>query len=216
MISGFVQISKRFLAHNFISNMSSFLKLIVALCVSVIAGAAAVDVSKLSAGDPSKFVADPTVIPQLNSTSYGWTEYKQCDGRWSGQQLGTCSLTICSAGCAMSSVAMILATKGAGQNPASFDSWLTQNGGYANGCDIIWSRADAFGKTSFQGIQRASESEICNGLSAGHGIVANVNNGGHWVLLTACLGGGNFAVNDPGYSRTSYSLGEISQEAVYH
>eukprot|EP01034_Spumella_vulgaris_P042459 gene42459-52658_t len=116
----------------------------------------------------------------------------------------------------MSSVAMILATKGAGQNPSSFDSWLTTNGGYVNGCDLVWSKADAFGKTSFQGIQRANEGEICNGLAAGHGIVANVNNGGHWVLLTACLGGGNFAVNDPGYSRTSYSLGEISQEAVYH
>ena len=70
--------------------------------------------------------------------------------------------------------------------------------------------------TTFRGIQRASESEICNGLSLGHGIVANVNNGGHWVLLTGCKGGGVFTVNDPGYSRTTYSMSEISQEAVYH
>jgi len=83
-----------------------------------------------------------------------------------------------------------LATKGAGQNPSSFDSWLTQNGGYANGCDIICLRLTPFGKTSFQGIERANEQEICNGLSQGHGIVANVNGGGHWVLLTACAGNG--------------------------
>ncbi len=169
-----------------------------------------------TAGDPYKFSADPTMYVNATSKSYGWTEYKQCDSRWANQQLGTCSLTICSAGCAMSSVAMILATKGAGQNPSSFDAWLTNNGGYANGCDIYWGKADAFGVTHYQGMENASENEICNGLKAGHGIVANVQGGGHWVLLTACLGGGNFAVNDPGYNRASYSFGEILREAVYH
>jgi len=58
----------------------------------------------------------------LNTTSNGWTMYKQCDNQWGSQQLGTCSETICSAGCAMSSVAMILATKGADHNPGSLDS----------------------------------------------------------------------------------------------
>lgn len=28
----------------------------------------------------------------------GWVSYKQCDGAWANQQLGYCSLTICSAG----------------------------------------------------------------------------------------------------------------------
>jgi len=46
--------------------------------------------------------------------------------------------------------------------------------------------------------------------------VANVNGGAHWVLLTACLGNGVFAVNDPGYSKTSYTKSEILREAVYH
>ena len=67
-----------------------------------------------TAGDASKFIADPTIITNFNSTagSYGWTEYKQCDSRWANQGLGYCSQTICQAGCAMSSVAMILKTKG--------------------------------------------------------------------------------------------------------
>jgi hypothetical protein len=64
--------------------------------------------------------------------------YKQCDSAWANQQLGFCSLTICQAGCAMSSVAMILSTKGAWYNPGQLDSWLSNNGGYANGCDIYW------------------------------------------------------------------------------
>ena len=172
----------------------------------------------LTSGSPSEFSSDGIEIDSRNITltSHGWTEFKQCDSRWSSQQLGTCSHTICSAGCAMSSVAMILATKGAGQNPSTFDSWLTKNGGYANGCEIYWGKADAFGKTTYQGMETANESEICSGLAKGHGIVANVNGGGHWVLLTACAGNGVFYVNDPGYSRTTYSMSEILREAVYH
>lgn len=65
-------------------------------------------------GDANKFSSDGIIIKSAGNetvTSYGWTEYKQCDSRWANNQLGTCSQTICSAGCAMSSVAMILTTK---------------------------------------------------------------------------------------------------------
>jgi hypothetical protein len=54
-------------------------------------------------------------VTKLNKDveSGGWVMYKQCDARWAYQQLGWCSgLTICAAGCAMSSAAMMLATKG--------------------------------------------------------------------------------------------------------
>jgi hypothetical protein len=169
--------------------------------------------------DATSFVADQTVFKSdgLNSTSYGWTEYKQCDSRWGSQQLGTCGgTTICSAGCAMSSVAMIIATKGGGYNPGNLDSWLTKNGGYSGGCNINWASVDKLGYTTFVGKQSPTEQEICNGLSAGHGLVANVHNGGHWVLLTKCLGNGVFAVNDPGYSTTSYKKSDIVDLAVYH
>lgn len=151
-----------------------------------------------------------------DETKGSWVMYKQCDSRWANQQLGYCSQTICSAGCAMTSVAMMLKTKGANYDPSTLDHWLTVNGGYANGCDIYWGSVDAFGVTKFQGIETASESEICSGLSAMHGIIANVNGGGHWVLLTGCKGNGVFTVNDPGYSKTTYTMGEILREAVYH
>ena len=93
---------------------------------------------------------------------------------------------------------------------------MTQNGGYANGCGLYWGKVDALGCTKFQAKETATESEICSGLSQGHGIVANVNGGSHWVLLTACLGNGVFAVNDPYFDKTSYTMSEILQEAVYH
>lgn len=86
-----------------------------------------------------------------NETAPGaWAMFKQCDSAWgstyvliiplplllvccqcllfpniymySGEQLGTCADTICQAGCAMSSVAMALATKGWKGNPATLVS----------------------------------------------------------------------------------------------
>jgi hypothetical protein len=158
----------------------------------------------------------PLDAKDFESSSPAWTMFKQCDSRWSGNRLGTCSLTICQAGCAMSSVAMMLNTKGAGTDPAALNTWLGSHGGYASGCNIVWGSVNAFGKVKYQSMQTASEANICAGLKAGHGIIANVNGGHHWVLLTGCRGGGVFDVNDPGYNRATYSMSDILREAVYH
>jgi hypothetical protein len=194
--------------------------LVVMAIISMALGGAVVEKKFLTAGDPNKFVADATIIANgtyADKGQNGWVMYKQCDSRWANQELGNCwGTTICSSGCAMTSVAMMLATRGVRIDPAGLDSWLTQNGGYANGCDICWDRVDAFGASHFVGIQWANEWELCNGINAGSGIIANVNNGGHWVLLTGCAGGGNFYVNDPGYNRNTYHISEIGCEAVYH
>ncbi len=171
-----------------------------------------------TAGDATRYVSDGIVLVAAmeNTTSHGWTRYKQCDSRWGHHVLGTCEQTICASGSAMSSVAMILRTKGVDINPLSFNSWLDKNSGYSGNCNLIWSKADSFGKTKFQGISKGSESSICVGLKKGHGIVANVRNGAHWALITACLGEGVFAVIDPGFHKTSYTMREISQEAIFY
>lgn len=191
---------------------------IVALILAVFVQAIS-SMSTDTAGDSKLFKAEKTIFnnsTKVASGSGSWTMYKQCDSQWAYQQLGTCALTICDAGCAMSSVAMMLDTKGCHYNPSTLDSWLTSNGGYADGCNIYWGSVDTFGCTTYIGKQNPTESEICNGLDAMHGLIANVNNGGHWVLLTGCAGGGVFYVNDPGYSRDTYSLSEIVEIAVYH
>jgi hypothetical protein len=70
----------------------------------------------------------------VGSLSYGWVEYKQCGGYWANQRLGWCDeYTICTAGCAMTSTAMILATRGVAVDPSSLDEWLSNNGGYYDG-----------------------------------------------------------------------------------
>jgi hypothetical protein len=196
--------------------MSAFLRALVAICITF-ATVYAGDLSFATATEAKLPISEQKVVDYgFNATSNGWVMYKQCDSKWSGNQLGTCSDTICSAGCAMSSVAMILATKGAGKDPGSLNSWLKSNGGYSSGCLINWGSVDKLGYTKYQGKESPTESEICNGLSQGHGLVANVHNGGHWVLLTGCAGNGVFYVNDPGYSTTTYKHSDIVDLAVYH
>jgi hypothetical protein len=116
----------------------------------------------------------------------------------------------------MTSVAMYLNHRGCSKDPGTLNSWLKSNGGYANGCSIYWGSVDKLGYSTYVGKQNPTYSEMCNGISAGHGLIANVHNGGHWVLLTGCLGNNVFSVNDPGYSTTSYTRSDIVDLAVYH
>lgn len=68
--------------------------------------------------------------------------FSQRDPSWSGHQLGTCSgTTIGSAGCAISTIAMAGARSVTNFNPASLNTYLTNNSGYASGCLVIWSAA---------------------------------------------------------------------------
>ncbi len=41
-----------------------------------------------------------------------------------------------------------------------------------------------------------------------------MNSGGHWVLATGSSSTG-FNVNDPGFSKTSYTNGEVGEAAIY-
>jgi len=143
-------------------------------------------------------------------------DWRQCDGRWGSDQLGTCSDTICSAGCAITSVSMFLSYRGYGGNPGTFNNWLRNNGGYASGCLIYWAKPDDLGFTHFNGQQNPDYSTVCASVERKNGIVANVNNGGHYVLITSCDGNGNYNVRDPAGRRTSFGHNEVVVFIVYH
>jgi hypothetical protein len=90
-----------------------------------------------------------TVAEQASSLQ--WVFYSQNDPAWACNQLGTCKNTTigkCNntvpAGCAVTAAAMLLKAKGANANPATLNSWLTQNKGYSGGCLIIWSKVADF------------------------------------------------------------------------
>ena len=140
--------------------------------------------------------------------------YKQCDSRWGNEQLGTSSNTICKAGCLMSSIAMALSGTGHGYTPSTLNAWLKGHGGYVSGDLFVWGSVNSLG-ISYQG--KVANANIAGSLAAGHIVILNVHNGGHWVLATS-MSGNTISVNDPGYSTTSYTLSEIVAGAsgLYH
>lgn len=88
-----------------------------------------------------------TITPQAAQLAVAF--FSQRDSRWSGNQLGWCSgTTIYDAGCAISTIAMAGARSVSNFNPASLNTYLTNNNGYANssgvigtGCLVVWSAA---------------------------------------------------------------------------
>jgi len=139
--------------------------------------------------------------------------YKQCDPSWGSQQLGTSANTICKAGCAMSSVAMALGGIGKNYNPGTLNTWLKANGGYVSGDLLVWGAVGKLG-LSYQG--KITNAQVPANVNAGHIVVLNVHNGGHWVLATSMASGSVANVHDPGYSTTQYSTSEVVGAALYH
>lgn len=145
---------------------------------------------------------------------------KQCDSRWADDLMDT--KTVCSVGCLMSSTSMGLAGTGIpikqrpeiDSTPKTLNEWLRRNDGYDGSNDLIETQVplidpsrivwpeDAMHKTN-----DLSFEVVCSYLDKGRIVIANVNNGGHFVLLTgySVEDGDTFAVNDPGYDRNSYS-----------
>ncbi len=96
-------------------------------------------------------------------------------------------------------------------NPGNYNTYLTNNGGYVQTDLYVWAVAGNFG-LPFLGF--ASQSDVINQFNAGNNVILNVNNGGHWVLLTG-YEGTNLYVNDPGFARSTYRLDEVVTSGVY-
>ncbi len=126
--------------------------------------------------------------------------------------------TICSVGCLMSSTAMALAgsripIEGGDSTPKSLNAWLKANGGYDGSNNLLEGvvpKIDpsriAWPDDAMHRTNDLSYKTVASYLDSGRVVIANVNNGGHFVLLTGYSeDGDSFAVNDPGYNRSSYS-----------
>jgi hypothetical protein len=125
----------------------------------------------------------------------------QQNGAWAGFPLGASPVdTIGSAGCAVSSLVMILNYYGVSIDPAQLNAWLTANNGYATQDDVIWGRiGDASGgRVDFTGWYGADLGLIGDELAAGRPVVAEVRLLGsqHFVVITGA-GNGGLIINDP-------------------
>eukprot|EP01102_Stenamoeba_stenopodia_P022260 TRINITY_DN9207_c0_g1_i1.p1 TRINITY_DN9207_c0_g1~~TRINITY_DN9207_c0_g1_i1.p1 ORF type:complete len:231 (+),score=45.05 TRINITY_DN9207_c0_g1_i1:82-693(+) len=160
----------------------------------------------------------------LGDCNVNWVLYKQCDDAWGSDPLGTSSYdTICSAGCAMSSVSMILATDstsvaGNTANPGSLNKWLTGNNGYVDTDLIIWNSVASLGGVSMQSyVDTLSIEDLQSTVDNCQPIVANVRDGTHWVLITGYDANNESViyVNDPGFEQTYYDYYTMLKFVVY-
>jgi hypothetical protein len=98
-------------------------------------------------------------------------------------------------------------------SPKSLNIWLKNNNGYDDNnlietqvplidLERIFWNADAFHKTN-----DLSYATVSSYLDKGRVVIGNVNNGGHFVLITGYSNedGDTLIVNDPGYTRSTYS-----------
>ena len=129
----------------------------------------------------------------------------QQDAAWAGAPLGTSTTeSIGSAGCAITSVTMMLRYYGMDTDPGAFNAWLTANGGYAYDDQLIWDAVTRYsgGRVAFSGWLGPDLGAIQAELDAGRPVVAEVLLGGnqHFVLLTGYTTEGGIEINDPWFA----------------
>ncbi len=131
----------------------------------------------------------------------------QCSSPWSGDQLGTCNLTICDAGCAITSVAMIFKYYGVNTDPRIMNNYLKSHGGYAGGCSLYWTAPPGCsgGTVTYAGGYQCQtfpcDMNVVNAeVDRGYPCVVEVRfyGGMHFVAITG-RDGGTYYINDPAY-----------------
>ena len=125
----------------------------------------------------------------------------QQESSWASAHLGASPKeSIGSAGCAVTSVAMLLAYYGVQTSPRRLNDWLTANGGYADGDLLIWTRLSDYVPNRFRytGWHSPEPSVINAELDAGRPVVAEVRLGRnqHFIVL-AGRSGDDYTINDP-------------------
>ena len=173
---------------------------------------------------PESFERPKAAATEKKKTGFTAPLYKQTDARWAYDRMGG-GAYMKDKGCVISDIAMALVYKGitvsgATATPGNVNAWLKGHGGYS-GNAVIWSTVNKLSpRVVFQGRYYSnsalSAATLRTYLDAGNkAVIANVRNGGHWVLLTGHNGGTVFNVNDPGYSQATYNYSNIVGYAVY-
>ena len=176
-----------------------------------------------------------------NIDSGPYTSWRQCDSKWGIIHLGSSNYTICSAGCAATSVAIQIARSGVpisnslngNLNPGSFVLLMNKTGGFTSGGSFYWAKASTaapnFKYEGGRGLRGLSNGEkintIGNYLSSGNAyIVAHVNGSigrstsNHWVAITG-VDESNIYMIDPASNsvslNTTYGIKFLDDLRIY-
>lgn len=150
----------------------------------------------------------------------------QGDPRWSGQRLGASS-SIGSKGCAISSVAMVLAYYGRAVDPLVLDGHLDRNRGYS-GNSVVWQTAFDCGAGAGSPALRVRQhafkeaaqfARVLNErIEADLPTIGEVDYeqdpgvaGDHFLVIVGRNAAGEFLINDPGTARGNGAAGTVPE-----
>jgi hypothetical protein len=142
--------------------------------------------------------------------------FRQADPRWHADPLGDTTDTLGTAGCAVTSAAMVLKWYGVDTDPQRLNAYLTGHQGYEGNGYIIWEKAAELGQgkiwkayedlPSYWGIDRQ--------LMEGNPVIVRVHlpGGGTHFVVVAGKRGFDYLIMDPGagFSRRLYPLKELT------
>ncbi|PDV97415.1 hypothetical protein A9Q02_18355 [Candidatus Chloroploca asiatica] len=125
--------------------------------------------------------------------------FNQGDARWASHRLGTCSVTIGSHGCAMTSMAMLFNYyQPSFTDPAALNQCLTNKGGYLNGCLLYWRN-----QCMPAGVTYSGSGDIDTELRNRRPVIVGVDGGAHWVVVIGRRSDGRYTINNPSSYSTS-------------
>lgn len=141
--------------------------------------------------------------------------FKQFDAAWGTRKLGSSS-SLKAAGCAITSVAMVLKYYGRDIDPGKLDEYLDNNGGYSGNSvkwDVAFKAGSSPGKASLQITNHAHRdksqftSVLNDRIARNVPTIAQVDygsdtdtDGNHFVVIVGRTEAGAFVMNDPGSS----------------
>jgi len=163
------------------------------------------------------FPSMPRALPSSARIPKQYPLFKQCDSKWGSDVM--VKQTVCGVGCLMSSTAMAIngfniTIEGQMSNPGVLNAWLRANHGYV-GTDML--DEDVVPQINSSRIDWPDDamhpkndlpfSTIVNYLEKYRPVIANVNEGRHFVLVVGydLVDGDTLYINDPGRARDTYS-----------
>lgn len=181
------------------------------ILLQVYGGQGATDIDEMSCNKGSGVGCNST------GSSGPYSGWRQTDPAWGNIPLGNSGLTIASAGCTATSVAMLIAKSGVDVNvdgdfnPGTFVQALNSIGGL-NGGALNWNAVTQIapnfvyrGKSNVQGATREQKyNNLVYLLNQGYYVTAHVTNsygGPHWVAIDG-VSGNDFLMMDPGSDAT--------------
>jgi hypothetical protein len=141
--------------------------------------------------------------------------FRQADPRWHKDPLGKTTDTLGTAGCALTSAAMVLKWYGADTDPHRLNAYLTSHHGYVGNGYLVWEAAAKVGNR----VKKAYEDlpsywRIDSQLMKGNPVIVRLHfpGGGMHFVVVAGKRGFDYLIVDPGagWNKGLYPLREIT------